>query len=96
MKGGWSGVPVSETSEVGPREDNHSMAMVEAVTSEEPVGERISIRFNLTPKDNLERTFTSVWYPTDNRFRRKPRVIAKPVRAPVAMNLNWCFHLTVL
>jgi hypothetical protein len=91
MKGGWSGVPESETSEVGPSEDNHSMAMTVTKTSEEAVGERISIRFNLTPKDNLERPFPTPMLslkPTDNRFRRKPRVIAKPVRAPVAINLN--------
>jgi len=54
MKGGCKGVPVSETSEVGPRELNHSSAIVVMLTSEEPEGDRISIRFNLTPDINLE------------------------------------------
>jgi len=100
MKGGWSAVPVSETSVVGPRADCHSIAMVVTVTSVEPVGHLISIRFNLTPDDNRESKFepalATFWSPTESRLRRKPLVIAKPVKAEEAMNLNWCLHRTVL
>lgn len=49
MSGGWSGVPVSETSLEGPRLDVHSSDRVVAVTSEVAVGDLISTRLSLIP-----------------------------------------------
>jgi hypothetical protein len=52
-KGGWSGVPVSDTSEEGPSVEVHSIEIVAEVTSEEAVRVRTSIWLSFTPEMSL-------------------------------------------